>query len=318
VWTRKDIWIEYESGSRNWWRMGYRPGQIITHAHPAYLYGGGTMLQQTYEYFGMLSLWVPPPDTDELAEQAVRFWTRVTPDHPFMGFATGRFIEVAGKLGISLEDAGLTGLRAPIGFGLGRGGMPLMTAGAECYSFVGGPCGESPGAHIHEDWGVVQAVDPATGLEVPDGEWGNLTVTTLDRDNGLLRYDLEEACAILREPCPCGETSIRGLWGGRFKDLLECQGTRFQVGELEGVLRGIEAMREPSLEYQIVKPDGSDAPLVVKVEVASEDPGICEGARAQGEADIRQTLGITAAIQILRRDTIPRAGYKATRVIDPE
>jgi phenylacetate-coenzyme A ligase PaaK-like adenylate-forming protein len=108
------------------------------------------------------------------------------------------------------------------------------------------------------------------------------------------------------------------LWGGRFKDLLECQGTRFQVGELEGVLRGIEAMREPSLEYQIVKPDGSDAPLVVKVEVASEDPGICEGARAQGEADIRQTLGITAAIQILRRDTIPRAGYKATRVIDPE
>src|ERR1700736_4550456 len=47
VWTRKDIWIEYESGARNWWRMGYRPGQIITHAHPAYLYGGGTMLQQT-------------------------------------------------------------------------------------------------------------------------------------------------------------------------------------------------------------------------------------------------------------------------------
>jgi phenylacetate-CoA ligase len=317
VWTRKDIWIEYESGSRNWWRMGYRPGQIITHAHPAYLYGGGTMLQQTYEYFGMLSLWVPPPDTDELAEQAVRFWTRVTPDHPFMGFATGRFLEVAGKLGISLEDAGLTGLKAPIGFGLGRGGMPLMTAGAECYSFVGGPCGESPGAHIHEDWAVVQAVDPSTGHEVADGEWGNLTVTTLDRDNGLLRYDLEEACAILREPCPCGETSIRGLWGGRFKDLLECQGTRFQVGELEGVLRGIQALREPSLEYQIVKPDGSDAPLVVKVEVASEDESVRQGAKAQAEGDLRETLGITASVEILHRDTIPRAGYKATRVVDP-
>jgi phenylacetate-CoA ligase len=318
VWTRKDIWIEYESGSRNWWRMGYRPGQIITHAHPAYLYGGGTMLQQTYEYFGMLSLWVPPPDTDELAEQAVRFWTRVTPDHPFMGFATGRFIEVASKLGISLEDAGLTGLRAPIGFGLGRGGMPLMTAGAECYSFVGGPCGQSPGAHIHEDWAVVQAVDPATGLEVADGEWGNLTVTTLDRDNGLLRYDLEEACAILREPCPCGETSSRGLWGGRFKDLLECQGTRFQVNELEGVLRGIEVMREPSLEYQIVRPDGGDAPLRVRIEVASQDPGVVEGAVRQAESEIRAVLGIAAEIDVLQRDSIPRAGYKATRVIDQE
>jgi phenylacetate-CoA ligase len=317
VWTRKDIWIEYESGSRNWWRMGYRPGQIITHAHPAYLYGGGTMLQQTYEYFGMLSVWVPPPDTDELAEQAVRFWTRVKPDHPFMGFATGRFLEVAGKLGISLEDAGLTGLRAPIGFGLGRGGMPMMTAGAECYSFVAGPCGESPGGHIHEDWAVVQAVDPSTGREVADGEWGNLTVTTLDRDNGLLRYDLEEACAILREPCPCGETSIRGLWGGRFKDLLSCQGTRFGINEVEGVLRGIEVLREPSLEYQVVKPDGGAAALVVRVEVASEDPVVREGAATAAAAALRDALGIVADVEVLARDTIPRAGYKATRVIDP-
>jgi phenylacetate-CoA ligase len=192
-----------------------------------------------------------------------------------------------------------------------------MTAGAECYSFVGGPCGVSPGAHLHEDWAVVQAVDPSTGLEVPDGEWGNLTVTTLDRDNGLLRYDLEEACAILRSPCPCGETSARGLWGGRFKDLLSCQGTRFQLAEIEGVLRGVQAMREPSLEYQIVRPDGGDGDLVVKVEVASADPAVREGARAAAVSGLRETLGVRALVEILDRDTIPRAGYKATRVIDP-
>ena len=86
-----------------------------------------------------------------------------------------------------------------------------------------------PAPTSHEDWAVVQAVDPATGEEVPDGEWGDLVVTTLDRDNGLLRYDLEEACAIMREPCPCGETTIRGLWGGRFKDLIAVQGKRFQA-----------------------------------------------------------------------------------------
>ena len=86
---------------------------------------------------------------------------------------------------------------------------------------------------------MVQAVDPATGEEVADGEWGDLVVTTLDRDNGLLRYDLEEACAMLREPCPCGETSIRALWGGRFKDLIAVQGTRFQASEIETALRGV-------------------------------------------------------------------------------
>jgi phenylacetate-CoA ligase len=237
-----------------------------------------------------------------------------------MGFATGRFLEVAAKLGISLEEAGLTGLKAPIGFGMGRGGMPLMTAGAECYGFVGGPCGESPGAHLHEDWAVVQAVDPSTGSEVPDGEWGNLTVTTLDRDNGLLRYDLEEACCILREPCPCGETSARGLWGGRFKDLLSCQGTRFQVAEVEAALRGVKAVREPSLEYQIVRPGpgGSDQELVVRVEVASRDLAVRESARAEAVAALRSALGITTAVEVLDRDTIPRAGYKATRVVDPD
>ncbi len=316
VWTRRDLWIEYESGARNWWRMGYRPGMIVTHAHPAYLYGGGVMLQGTYEYLGLLSLWVPPPDTDELAEQAVRFWTRVTPDIPFMGFATGRFIEVATKLGIPLEDAGLTGLRAPPGFGLGRGGMPLMTAGAECYAYVGGPCGQSPGAHIHEDWAVVQAVDPATGKEVPDGEWGNLTVTTLDRDNGLLRYDLEEACAILRDPCPCGETSIRGLWGGRFADLLRCQGTRFQLSELEASLRSEEFIAQPSLEYQVVRPDDGPAPLDLRVEMATDDPATRHQVAERVAADLKEKLGVVASIEALARDTLPRAGYKAKRVVD--
>ena len=39
----------------------------------------------------------------------------------------------------------------------------------------------------------MQAIDPATGADVPDGEWGNLVVTIFGRDNVLLRYDLEEA-----------------------------------------------------------------------------------------------------------------------------
>ncbi len=152
---------------------------------------------------------------------------------------------------------------------------------------------------------------------MPDGQWGNLTVTTLDRDNGLLRYDLEEACAIVREPCPCGETSARGLWGGRFKDLLSCQGTRFQLAEVEGVLRGVRAMREPSLEYQVVRPDGAAGALTVKVEVASGDPALREAARAEAVSGLREMLGVRAVVEILDRDTLPRAGYKATRVVEP-
>src|SRR5580704_10617856 len=315
LWTRRDIWIEYESSARTWWRYGYRPGMIATHAHPAYLYGGGPMLSGSYEYFGMLNIWVPPPDTDEAAEQGLRFWTRVKPDIPFMGFSTGRFFEVAAKLGIDPKDAGLEFKGMP-GFGMGKG-MPLMTAGAECYAYVGGACGQLPGAHINEDWGIVQAVDPATGEEVADGEWGDLVVTTLDRDNGLLRYDLEEACAILREPCPCGETSIRGLWGGRFADLLRCQGTRFQLSELEAALRAEELIAQPSLEYQVVRPDDGPTPLAVRVEMATEDPATRHQVAERVAADLKEKLGVVASIEALARDTLPRAGYKAKRVVDP-
>jgi phenylacetate-CoA ligase len=272
------------------------------------------MLSGSYEYFGMLNVWVPPPDTDDLAEQGLRFWTRVTPDIPFMGFSTGRFFEVAAKVGIDPKDAGLEFKGMP-GFGMGKG-MPLMTAGAECYAYVGGACGEMPGAHINEDFGIVQAVDPATGAEVADGEWGDLVVTTLDRDNGLLRYDLEEACAILREPCSCGETSVRGLWGGRFKDLIAVQGTRFQANEVESALRHVGEVNEPTLEWQMVRPIEDDQPLVVRVERGTGAGGDDADIAARCAAAIRDALHIDAAIAVLDRETIPRAGYKAGRVVD--
>ena len=312
LWTRHDIWVEYESAARNWWRMGYRPGMSATHAHPAYLYGGGLMLTGTYEYFGLLNIWVPPPDTDELAELGINTWLRLKPDIPFVGFSLGRYFEVIGKMGLDpFKDVGL---KIPSMGGGGRG-MPLMTAGLECYAYLGGACGQSPGAHIHEDWCVVQAVDPATGREVPDGEWGNLTVTTLGRDNGLIRYDLEEACALDRAPCPCGETSIRGFWGGRFKDLVASQGTRFQVSELEKALRqGAPEVAQPSLEYVVVKPRADEDPLVVRVEWGGD--GDAAGVSERCAGAIKDALGVNASVEILARDTLPRSGYKTARVVE--
>jgi phenylacetate-CoA ligase len=312
LWTRHDIWVEYESGARIWWRNGWRPGMIATHAHPAYLYGGGVMLSGSYEYFGLVNCWVPPPDTDELAEQGIRTWMRIKPDIPFVGFSLGRYFEVSAKLGLDPFEE--VGLRIPEMGGAGKG-SPLMTAGLECYAYLGGPCGQQPGAHLHEDWAIVQAVDPDTGREVPDGEWGNLVVTTLDRDNGLLRYDLEEACAITREPCTCGETTIRGFWGGRFKDLLRVQGSRFNVHEVERALRKVDGVSKPSLEYVVVRPRDENEPLRVRVEVG-EASGDRDSLASACASAIAEGVGIKATVEVLDRETLPRAGFKATRVVE--
>lgn len=311
LFTRKDIWIEYESAARVWWRNGWRPGQIITHAHPAYLYGGGVMLSGSLEYFGALNLWVAPPDTDELAEQGIRMWQRVRPDVSMVAFSLGRFQEVAAKMGLDLAaDVGLPSFQFR---GMSDKGMPMMTAGLECYAYSSGPCGEAPGGHIHEDWAIVQAIDPKTGRDVPDGEWGNLVVTTLDRDNGLLRYDLEEAAAIVREPCPCGETTVRGFWGGRFKDFLDCQGHYFQVSEVERALRSVREVTVPSLEYVVVKPTDPDAALQVRVELDQGEPA---EVATRCEAAIRERLGVEARVEVVPRESLARSGYKAVRLVE--
>jgi phenylacetate-CoA ligase len=312
IFTRRDLGIEHESAARGYWRQGYRPGMIATHAHPAYLNGGGPMVSGAYEYFGLVNLWVPPPETDALAEQGLRAWMRFRPDIPFMGFSLNRYLEVASKLGLDpKKDIGLDLERRASG-GKDRR-MGLMTAGLECYSYLGGACGKSPGAHINEDWAIVQAIDPATGKDVEDGAWGNLVVTTLDRDNGMLRYDLEEACAIDRSPCPCGETTIRAFWGGRFKDLLSSQAKRFQAAEIGYALESIPDVAKPSLEWIVVRPKDDRAPLTVRVELSEGDRAEIAGRCA---AAIRASLQIHAEVDVVPRGALPRFAYKAIRIVD--
>jgi phenylacetate-CoA ligase len=312
LWTRRDLTVEYECGARNWWRQGIRPGMIVTHAHPAYLYGGGPLLSGAYEYFGCLNVWVPPPDTDELAEQGMRMWMQIKPDIPFVGFALGRYFEVAAKLGLDpMKDVGL---RIPSMPGAGSG-SPLATAGAECFAFLGAPCSEQRGGHLADDYTYVQAVDPETGREVPDGDWGNLVVTTFGRENCMIRYDLEEACRIERTPCPCGETSTRGWWGGRFKDLLSSQGRKFQVAEVQAALATMPEVAEPSLEFVIVRPKEEHLPLALRVEAGDgneNDPTLT----ARLAAAVKARMGLEATVELVTRGSLPRSGFKATRVVD--
>src|SRR5688572_28975081 len=72
LWTKSDLHVDCEAGARMFWASGVRPGMVVTHAHPAYLYSGGPMQTLAYEHMGALCIWVPPPETDELAEQGLR------------------------------------------------------------------------------------------------------------------------------------------------------------------------------------------------------------------------------------------------------
>ena len=191
------------------------------------------MLGGSIEYFGALNMWVAPPDTDELAEQGIHTWQRIHPDVQMVALSQHRFQEVAAKMGLDL----VAGLRLPR---LLHGRVRAGPAAADDRRVRVLRLPRRARPHLRRG-------PPARGLgrhpghrprhrapTCPPGQWGNLVVTTLDRDNGLLRYDLEEA-AMIEGPadCPQGETSRMGFWGGRFKDLLSSQGVHFQVSDLE-------------------------------------------------------------------------------------
>jgi phenylacetate-CoA ligase len=317
LWTKHDIDVDTDAGCRMFWANGIRPGHIVTHAHPAYLYSGGLMQTLTYQRLGALAVWVPPPDTDELAEQGLRFWQRVTPDWPFMGFATGTFFTHAKHLDIDPLEVGLDFTKMPNMGGGGGGPLGLITAGAECFSYLGAPCDNRLGAHIADDYTYVQALGD-DGLPVADGEWGRLVVTTFGRDNFLIRYDLEEAAKLDTSDCGCGATSTRGWWGGRFKDLIATQGRSFMLGDIERAIGKVGEVRGGGVEYVVVRPAESagDEALCIRVEVGDGYDGDKESVRTALVNAFDAELGIAVDPEVLDRETLPRAGYKATRVVD--
>jgi phenylacetate-CoA ligase len=319
LWTKHDIHVDCETGCRMFWANGIRPGHIVTHAHPAYLYAGGLMQTIVYQHLGALPVWVPPPDTDELAEQGLRFWQRVTPDFPFMGFATGTFFTHAKKLDIDPLDVGLDFNKMPNMGGAGGGPLGLITAGAECFSFLGFGCRERRGAHLADDYTYVQALDD-DGNPVPDGEWGRLVVTTFGRDNFLIRYDLEEAAKLDTNgsACGCGATSTRGWWGGRFKDLIATQGRSFMLLDIERTLGKVQEIRQGGIEYVVVRPKeaADNEPLRLRVEVGDGYTGDKDLVRTALVNAFDAELGLRIDAEVLDREALPRAGYKATRVVD--
>ena len=314
LWTRHDIWLEYESAARTWWRIGYRPGMIATHAHPAYLYGGGIMLSGAYEYFGLLNIWVPPPDTDELAEQGLRFWMRVKPDVPFMGFSTGRFFEVASQARHRAQGRG-AGVQGHARLRHGQG-HAAHDRGRRVLRLPRRPVRRSCRARTCTRTGrSCRPSTPPPARRCPTASGATSSSPRSTATTACCATTSRRRRAILREPCPCGETTIRGLWGGRFKDLLASQGKRFQVTELEGALRKIPEINEPTLEYVVVKPTVDDAPLVLRVECAHVRRRRRRCA-ARCAAAVREQLGIAADVEVLARDSLPRSGYKASRVVD--
>lgn len=179
---------------------------------------------------------------------------------------------------------------------------------------MGIDCPAHEGIHIWEDHYLVEIINPETGEPVPDGEWGELVVTTLTREAfPLIRYRTRDITRVIsREPCACGRTHLRvDRFQGRTDDMLKVKGVNFYPKQIESVLM---RHQDVAFDYQIVltREAGADHfRLVVETE-RPDDPHLS----SRIAADVHDLLGLTPDVELVPVGTIERRPGKAVRVVD--
>lgn len=181
---------------------------------------------------------------------------------------------------------------------------------------TGGPglgidCEARAGIHVWEDHFYVEIVDPSTGRPRPDGQEGELVVSTLTREGlPLVRYRTRDLTRVVsRQRCACGRTMLRlDRLRGRTDDMLIVRGVNFYPRQVEEAL-----LRQPGLshEYRIVVEAGDR--LVVEVEA---EPGSDPALAARVRRALQDLLGLSPEIRLRQPGELERAPGKAVRVVD--
>jgi phenylacetate-CoA ligase len=176
-------------------------------------------------------------------------------------------------------------------------------------------CWEQPGAlHLNECEYVCEVRDPETGIDVPDGERGELVVTNLGRTaSPLIRYRTGDIVVRRTGVCSCGRTLAR-LEGGilsRTDDMVNVRGVNIYPSAVEAVVRRFDEIAE---YRSTVATNGSLRELRLEIEliagVSSASPVAAKLTKALGEA-----LGLTVPVDVVAPGALPRFDMKARRFI---
>jgi len=313
LWTRKDLEVDYTASARGRWRWGLRPGMSLANAHPFGQNAGGWHFSHGIEGLGVLNIPSGPPVGEVHVRDVIEVWRRLRPSmYRLFGNVARTYADAARAQGLDPErDLNLTV----------AGDHPteqylMVSSGLEALPLLGSACDERDGAHLCEDLAIVEVIDRHTGRPCGHGERGNLVVTVLEKDNFLLRYDLEDLVRWNLQPCPCGETHRRLFYEGRVRDVVTVGEREILPIDVALVLYQVPEVSTPSAEYQIVRGPEPRAALQVRVEY---DPagGVEPAALARRLAEaFRARLGVAARPELVARGAVPRFAYKAARVVD--
>ena len=181
---------------------------------------------------------------------------------------------------------------------------------------IGISCDAQNGMHYWDDYVYIEIIDPKTGKTLPDGEEGEIVITTLVKEGApLIRFRTHDISRIIPGECPCGRKHPRlDIIKGRSDDMFKVHGVNMfpsQVEELLALVDGVPS--EYTINIAHDEPANKDIMLVT--------------VEAEGRVDFEQTgrqirdlfksrIGVTPKITVVPVGTLPRTEKKAKRVID--
>jgi len=185
---------------------------------------------------------------------------------------------------------------------------------------VAGECLYKNGLHINEDHFYVEVIDPDTGEVLPEGEKGELVITTLTKEAmPLIRYRTRDITRIYRDNCKCGRTLIKmEKPSGRTDDMIIVNGVNVFPSQVEEALKEIEDTTPHFMIY--VRKKGALDMMEIHLEV-SENLFFDEMKRQKEVLDkiterLFNYLGIKPKVKLVEPKSLERFEGKAKRVID--
>jgi phenylacetate-CoA ligase len=189
-----------------------------------------------------------------------------------------------------------------------------------CGPGVAMECAEQNGLHVRQDHYLAEILDPRSLAPVPEGEEGELVLTSLTREAmPLLRYRTRDITRLLPGECPCGNQHQRlARISGRSDDMLILRGVNFYPMQVERVLMGLP---EVGTNYCLVLTREEDLDqLTVQVELnpaySFDEMRQVEEIRDQIAEGLRYELLFRVRVELLQPGHLPVSEGKAVRVVD--
>ena len=179
---------------------------------------------------------------------------------------------------------------------------------------IGINCKYDQGMHIWDDYLYLEIIDPVTGRNVPDGEFGEIVLTTLVKEGApLIRYRTHDISRIIPGECPCGSHFPRiDVIQGRSDDMVKFNGVNFFPKQIEEILA---LFPEVSSEYQIrISHLERRDTLRLYVEAAVDMDFTALTKKL--EIAVKNRIGFTPNVNVVEVGVLPRSEKKTKRVID--